>query len=67
MAWQDRTNDDSAQPYQKVDARIAKTWQSGKEVIKLAMIGQNLKEDVVDYNNKTTTDPNTGEVQYILN
>ncbi|HEY9051002.1 MAG TPA: TonB-dependent receptor, partial [Gammaproteobacteria bacterium] len=63
MAWQDRTNDDSAQPYQKVDARIAKTWQSGKEVIKLAMIGQNLKEDVVDYNNKTTTDPNTGEVR----
>ncbi|TNF36283.1 MAG: hypothetical protein EP315_04380 [Gammaproteobacteria bacterium] len=63
MDWLDRTSNDSAQTYQKVDARIAKTWRSGNEMIKLALIGQNLKEDVVDYNNRTTTDPSTGEIR----
>jgi len=58
--WLDRTGEDSADAYSKLDLRIAKSWVRNNENIQLAIIGQNLLGNFYDYN-KTTYD-NTGQM-----
>jgi iron complex outermembrane receptor protein len=62
MEWSDRTrtvnffNDRSAQAYDKVDINISKTYNIGKESLKISLILQNLAEDFFDYNKTKYTD-----------
>ena len=53
MDWGDRTGARSAQPYQKLDLRIARTIRMGSSIMELALLGQNLYENFSDYNNTT--------------
>ena len=53
MEWMDRTGSRSAQAYQKLDLRIARTFRISKSILEFSLIGQNLYEDFSDYNNTT--------------
>ncbi|HFB66376.1 MAG TPA: TonB-dependent receptor, partial [Aeromonadales bacterium] len=53
MDWGDRTGTRSAQAYQKLDLRIARTIRMGSSIMELALLGQNLYENFSDYNNTT--------------
>ena len=63
MDWLDRTgstaplfNDESAQPYKKLDIKLSKAYQHGKEKIKIDLVLQNLVEDFYDYDKPKYTD-----------
>lgn len=60
--WIDRNNDQSAEAYTKIDLRIAKNWQTLREKLTLALIGQNLLGTHYDYNK--TTFYNSGAVNH---
>jgi len=51
--WLNRSNETSAEAFTKLDMRIAKNWQTSREKLTLALIGQNLLGTHYDYN-KTT-------------
>ena len=51
--WTDRIDNNAVQAYTKIDTRIAKHWQTAREKLTLALIGQNLLGTHFDYN---TTD-----------
>ena len=53
--WLDRTNNRSADSYSKLDAKISKSWHFGAEKLQLSLIGQNLLDDIYDYNKTTYT------------
>ena len=51
--WTDRIDNNAVHAYTKIDTRIAKHWQTAREKLTLALIGQNLLGTHFDYN---TTD-----------
>ena len=53
--WLDRTSNQSAEAFTKIDMRIAKNWQTLNEKLTLALIGQNLLGTHYDYNKTTYT------------
>lgn len=63
MDWINRINDGSAEAYTKLDARIAKNWQTAHEKLTLSLIGHNLLGTHFDYN-KTTYNPDGSVIRY---
>ena len=48
--WTNRTGGSAVKAYTKADMRIAKNWQTAREKLTLALIGQNLLGTHFDYN-----------------